>query len=80
MNEPVSDHDVLIRLDVKMDSVLHWQEEHMARSHEVHKQQQRDLDNLKEWKYREAGALAVLVFVLQFVGEWVMQAVGVGKK
>ena len=75
MSEP-SDHDLLIRLDQKMDTGMGWQTEHMARCPQKHETQDRDIQSLKEWKYREAGALAVLVFCLNLVGKWLMGWVG----
>ena len=74
------DHDLLIRMDEKMDAVLAWQTEHMARCHEVHKENGKQLAKLEEWKYKEAGALAVLVLFLQVAGEWLMGLIGVRHK
>ena len=64
-----SDHDLLVRIDERMDTVLAWQQAHMTKCHQTHEGR---LNKLEEWKYREAGALAVLVFLLQFAGEWIM--------
>ena len=75
-----NDHDLLIRMDEKMDAVLAWQTEHMAKCHATHEKHEGRLTKLEEWKYREAGALAVLVFLLQFAGEWMMGLVGLKHK
>lgn len=72
----MSDHDLLLRIDERMTTVLNWQDEHMARCHTKHDEQDKEIQGLKEWKYREAGALAVLVFGLNLMGKWLMGWVG----
>ena len=64
----MEDHDLLIRIDEKMDSVIQWQEVHMAQCHQDHTRYEKDLSELKEWKWKVAGALCVLVFLLNFIG------------
>lgn len=68
---PETERDLLIRLDEKMDMVLAWQTEHMVKCHVTHEKHDGRLTRLEEWKYKEAGALALLVFAAQFMGEWV---------
>ena len=58
-----SDHDILIRLDEKMDAVRDWQTEHMTKCHTVHDKHDARLRTLEEWKWKEAGVLGVLVFL-----------------
>ena len=68
-----SDHDLLIRIDEKMDAVQSWQQEHMTKCHTVHDKHDTRITKLEEWKYREAGALALLVFVVQAFGTWIKE-------
>ena len=56
-----NDHDLLIRIDEKMDAVLAWQTEHLQRCHETHKDHAGRLAKLEEWKWKEAGVVAFLV-------------------
>ena len=67
------DHDILIRLDEKMDAVLAWEQEHMAKCHSVHDKHDVRITKLEEWRWKEVGALALLVLCLQY-GKEVMAA------
>ena len=64
----MTDHDLLVRLDEKMDTALARLSEH-----------EHDIRAIKEWKYREAGGLTVFVFLINLVGHWVMGLVGGNK-
>lgn len=68
----MSDHDRLIRIDEKVDVIRLWQDEHMERCRVKHAKLDADIQALKEWKYREAGGLAVFVFLVNLLGHWVM--------
>ena len=67
-----SERDLLIRMDEKMDAVLLWQTEHLQRCHETHKDHERRLRGMEEWKWKEAGVIAMCVFLWQGMGEWVI--------
>ena len=62
----LSDHDLLLRLDEKMDALLEWRMEHAKK----HSEYDADIKKLQEWRWREAGALSVLVFVIDWVKGW----------
>lgn len=53
----IDDHDLLIRLDEKLDNVL-------ARMGPL----ERRVTVLEEWKWKWAGAMAVGVFLINFLG------------
>ena len=64
----MDDHDLLIRMDEKMDTVLQWQEEHTV----VHTDSENRLRSVEGWKYKEAGALGVLTVLFNVVVDWVL--------
>ena len=70
-----SDHDLLVRIDERMDTVLAWQQEHMTKCHATHEKHDGRITKLEEWKWKEAGALVVLMVVLQVIGKWLMALV-----
>lgn len=51
------DHDILIRLDEKMDTVVEWQREYAPR-----------IAALEAWRWKWVGAMGVLVLLLTFIG------------
>lgn len=67
-----SDHDLLVRIDERMDTVLDWQQEHMQKCHAVHDKHEGRLEKLEEWKWKEAGALSLLVVLLTLAVRWVL--------
>ena len=68
----MDDHDLLIRIDEKMDACLTWQKEHKEACHTAHMGYEKDLAELKAWKYKEAGGLMVITLLLNVMGKWLM--------
>ena len=64
---PESERDLLIRMDEKMDAVLKWQEQHMARCHVVHAQHETQIQALQEWRWKQMGALSAVVLLINIV-------------
>ena len=58
----MNDHDLLVRIDERVEQTRNWQEEHMAKCHSVHDKHDTRLRHLEEWKWKEAGAIGLLVF------------------
>ena len=54
------DHDLLVRIDERMGTVMAWQAEHMEKCHTVHKDHERRIRGVESWKYKEAGAVSLL--------------------
>ena len=61
------DHTILIRLDEKMDAVLRWQLEHRENCHVTHTDHEGRLRGLERWKWKEAGALGMLVLAANWL-------------
>ena len=66
----MNDHELLIRIDERMEQVLSWQDEHMKRCHTTHERHDREIKELQEWKWKETGALGLLVFLVEYVKHW----------
>mgnify|MGYP001563709417 FL=1 len=66
----MDDHELLVRIDERMDTVIKWQTEHMAKCHIVHADHEGRLRGVESWKYKEAGALGVLTVLANWVWNW----------
>ena len=58
--------ELLIRLDEKVDMLLKWQGDHL----QFHEKSEAEIKKLQEWRWREAGALGVLIFLIDWVKGW----------
>ena len=58
------DHDLLIRIHENVESIKQWVDQHDC----THKELRGDIDLLKQWKWRWAGAIGILTILLTFVG------------
>ena len=56
-----------------METVLHWQQEHMLKCHAVHDQHNGRLTKLEEWKWKEAGAITVFAAAFSWAMKWVLR-------
>ena len=63
-----SDHDLLIELNVKMDTLHGCFTDHLETSEKIHSRQCERLNILEQWKWKWAGAISLLVLILTFIG------------
>ena len=71
-----SDHDILVRLDQKMDSVMLWQQEHRDACHTVHADHEERLRGLERWKWKEAGVLSIVLLGFELFAERIRRFFG----
>ena len=64
----MDDHERLIRIDEKMDTVLLWEREHTEHCHTMHRQYEQDIKELQVWRWKWAGITAAVVFLLNIIG------------
>lgn len=66
-----TDHDILIRLDEKVDTMLVWQKTHVG----DHRVQEKRVTQLEQWRWRWGGIAVVLIFLLTLAGNLAMRLV-----
>ena len=60
----MDDHDLLIRVDAKMDTLVQRLEEHIIQSGETHSDFRSRVNALEQWKWKWAGAISLGVFLV----------------